>query len=244
MGTEDLPIGRDPKPKSKFEGVRLLKDIKPIEIELGEPPEEDEEAEYDEEKEPIWIDFEAGPDPEDDAAKHSGPNTYLISPITEKDLFSDKNINCTAVLGIGQDKESGKAVAFVSHQNPAYFLNEQGRKKFTNDLVSVMKELKDQSALNTIEVVILGGKYDSQNASAKDSTEYKESVVMLSELIRQVFGYDPIVAAPKLSEGGTDIQVATQERKVWIMQDGEPDSSASPYLAHQLEEVASTWQRD
>ena len=231
-----------PQPKSQFEMVHLLEGIKPIEVQFGEPPEEDEETEYKENEEPVWIDFEAGPDPEDDTVRHDGPNTYLISPITERDMFSDKNIDCTAVLGIGRDDESGKAISFISHQNPAYFLSEQGKEKFMNDLVHTMQELKDQSTPHTIEVVILGGKYDSKNASAKNSTEYKESVTMLRELIRKVFGYDPLVlVGPKLSEGGTDIHVMTQERKIWVVQDGQPALSMSSYPAQNLEEVSKMW---
>lgn len=95
-----------PDGKNIFEAVRLREDITPIERQAGEAPEE-----IGEDEEVLWVDFEAGPNP-DGNERHDGIHTYLISPVTERRLFSDKNMNCTAVLGMGRDEESGNEIAF------------------------------------------------------------------------------------------------------------------------------------
>ncbi|MCX6717290.1 MAG: hypothetical protein NTU76_01265 [Candidatus Taylorbacteria bacterium] len=70
----------------------------------------------------LWIDFDYGEDKEK-GIKSAGPETYVISPITEQNLFSDKYMNCTGTVGIGRDKISGKEISFISHQDPDYFIN-------------------------------------------------------------------------------------------------------------------------
>ncbi|MEX0918332.1 MAG: hypothetical protein WDZ93_04215 [Candidatus Paceibacterota bacterium] len=221
---------------SAFESVQLREDITPIERQLGEFPEDEDEL--------LWIDFEAGPEFEDDGTKHDGPNTYLISPITEQKLFSDKNINCTAVLGIGRSRETGKEVAFISHQNPEYFLKggPEATKKFTNDLTDTLKELQQRSEQKTVEVVILGGNYEPSDISAKKSREYTESIEVLGDIVRHTLGYDPsVLTGPNLRDGGTDINVDTQTRKIWITRDDQPTGSEASYLARQVAEAERKW---
>jgi len=223
--------------KATFESVRLREDIAPIERENGEPQEDDE-------SEPLWIDFDAGPPLEDDGTKHDGPNTYLISPISERDLFSDKNINCTAVLAIGRGKITGKEIAVISHQNPEYFVDGEPEKteRFTTDLKARLNDLKQQSEEATVEVILLGGNYDPKDPGSEKSVQYRKSIDLLAKVVQETLGFDPnVLTGPNLRPGGTDIHVATQARKIFIERAEQPPASEEAYPARMLAEEASKW---
>jgi len=44
----------------------------------------------------------------DNGFKHGGVGSYLISPISERDWTSDHYFDCTGVVAIGKDKNTGK----------------------------------------------------------------------------------------------------------------------------------------
>ncbi len=172
----------------------------------------------DKEGESMWIDFQSGDDAE--GIKSAGMETYVISPVTEKNLFSDKYLNCTGVVGIGKDKLSGKEVAFISHQDPEYFVHKgpEYSEKFKNDLKETLNELVARSESGTVEVVIFGGKIDPDNSESKKSVEYVKSIDILNGIIRDSVGRSPaIVSGPIQTEGAVDVTVLTQERKISIV---------------------------
>jgi hypothetical protein len=51
--------------------------------------------------------------------------SYVISPINYKDKISSSYKDCTGVAISGVEKETGKNISFLSHQDPQYFLSEK-----------------------------------------------------------------------------------------------------------------------
>ena len=184
-------------------------DIPRIQVQTESPEDEPENV--------MWIDFQSGDDAE--GVKSAGVETYVISPITEQDLFSDKYLNCTGVVGIGRDKASGKEIAFISHQDPKYFINKgpEFTGKFVNDLKSTLNELIARSVKDTVEVVIFGGKIDPAKPESKVTIEYQKSKDILNSTAREVIGKDPtVINEPSSTEGAIDVTVITQKRKILI----------------------------
>ncbi len=163
------------------EKAELRGDIAPIKVELIDLSSGSEELEaYRDSREELnegvttWVDFD-GFDPEKYTAegfKHGGPESYLVSPVAERDWFSDHYINCTAVVGVGRDAQSGKEISFLSHQDPRYFVrgDDEQKGKFSQDLAETLKELKARSEEGTVEVSLLGGSY---NPSLIKHEEYR-----------------------------------------------------------------------
>lgn len=145
--------------------------------------------------------------------------TYVISPITEQSLFSDKYLNCTGMVGIGRDKVSGKEIAFISHQDPDYFFHKGSKEteKFSNDLKLTVCQLIDRSEEGTVEVILFGGNDETEDPGSKKSKDYKESIEMLTEIVQSSTGLTPTVLFGANHEGGAvDVTVLTQERKVLV----------------------------
>lgn len=184
-------------------------DFPPIEIQWGSLEDEREDT--------LWIDFLSGDDAE--GIKSAGEETYVISPITEQNLFSDKYLNCTGAVGIGRSKASGKEIAFISHQDPKYFIDKgpEYSEKFRKDLEETLRALMDQSETGSVEVVIFGGNIDPANAESEKTIEYRKSVDILNSIIRDVTGRDPaVMSEPNPDKGAIDVTVTTQTRKISI----------------------------
>lgn len=169
-------------------------------------------------EDPLWLDFQSGDDAE--GIKSAGEETYVISPVTEQNLFSDKYLNCTGVVGIGRDKASGKEIAFISHQDPEYFLNKgpEFTERFESDLKTTLSELLILSEDNTVEVVVFGGNIDSTDPASKKTVDYAQSLGVLNSVIRNVIGREPtVIKEPNNGRGAVDITVLTQTRKIAIV---------------------------
>ncbi|MFH1608539.1 MAG: hypothetical protein ABH951_00775, partial [Patescibacteria group bacterium] len=68
--------------------------------------------------------------------QNAGKETYVISSIDNKNKYSLEYYDCTGVVAIGVDKETGENVSFLSHQNPAFFVeNKNERKNFREDFI-------------------------------------------------------------------------------------------------------------
>lgn len=204
METEQNLIQNQP------EGLRLRADIPQIQLILESPEDDSEDS--------LWVDFDFGEDHEN-GIKGAGFNSYVISPITEQNLFSDKYLNCTGTIGIGRDKISGKEISFLSHQDPEFFVNkgQEETDNFKNSLKSTLDELVSRSEDGTIEVVLFGGNIDIDDPTSKKSSDYIKSIEILNEIIHDTIGCDPVVLeGPNHSLGAIDVRVFTKERKVLI----------------------------
>jgi len=107
----------------------------------------------------------------DDAKKegfyNSGRGTYVISSIDNENKFSEKYFDCTAIYATGIDINTGESISFLSHQNPEQFLkNDNILSNLKEDLTKSLNELIGRCKPGSIDVVILGGNRDDQNADS------------------------------------------------------------------------------
>ena len=116
-------------------------------------------------------------------------------------------------------KPSGKNIAFISHQDPEFIVNKSREETdiFKTDLKATLKELLARSETGTVEVVIFGGNDDPSDYASKKSTDYRRSVELLNEIIRDGLGHDPaVLVGPNHGGGSRDVTVITKNRKIYI----------------------------
>jgi len=130
----------------------------------------------------------------------AGKYTYLISKIDDRDKFTDHLINCTSIIATGKETHSNKNISFVSHQNPKFFLGKE-KNNFENDLTERLLELKERSEKETIDIVIVSGKY-TNHRNYKE--QYKKSVEFITLVVEKVFDFEPVVVGGPKTKGLKD----------------------------------------
>jgi len=235
------------------EQAPLRADIMPADVHIMDWSEENEELEAirEEIKDDINnIDFKNGyfDALEKEGFKHSGPGSYLISPIKEGNWSSDNYCDCTAVVAIGRDAETGKEISFLTHQDPAYFVDGGAEKteKFSQELSASLKELEARSEKGTIEVLLLGGNYNINAEGKKGDYQhrhYKESIKKLEQIVQDSLGFNPkVLAGPNNNVGSeTIVTVETQKRKVWIERNKQRVEFDESFQASKLDDEEKKW---
>lgn len=194
-----------------------------------------------------WVDFDGGDldKLKEYGFKHSGAESYLISPVSEQDLFSDHYFNCTAVVAIGRDSATGNEISFLSHQDPRYFIDgdDKEKEKFSMALADSLKELKLRSQEETVEVFLAGGNFNIIDKGSDRNRQYMQSIDKLKQIIQEAVGFDPeVLCGPNSSMGSeTIITVETQKRKIWIERDKQSPEFDESFQANDLAETEKKW---
>jgi hypothetical protein len=184
---------------------------------------------------------------EKEGFKHNGMESYLISPVDERDWFSDQYANCTAMIAIGRDEKTGKEISFLSHQDPRYFVDgdDEGMEKFASDMIASLQELRDRSEQDTVEVSLAGGNFDTTFPESENYHHdyYQKSIKKLRQLVQESLGFDPkVLTGPNNHVGSeTIIAVDTQNRTVWIERPEQPAEFDKPYQANELDQALLSW---
>lgn len=131
--------------------------------------------------------------------KHCGFNSYTISGIDASFKCSEGFYRCTGIVVVGLDKETGKNISFMTHQDPKKILYESND-QFDKDLSDRLKDLLTRSEKGTVDAVIFGGNVSSY-IGVEDSTaniNYRDSIKKLSCILRERLGFNPlIITGPK-----------------------------------------------
>lgn len=249
-----IPIGTSPEVKKIIqERVRLREDITPISLQLEDYGTENEELEHlrgQIEDDVNNVDLENGNlgALEKNGFRHSGAGSYLISPIGEGIWHSDRYFNCTGVVAIGRDKNTDREISFLSHQDPRYFIDGGTNKieKFSQELRNSLEELKARSQKDTIEVLLLGGNYNTTAAETEGGYQhrhYKQSIEKLRQIVQETLEFDPkVLTGPNNNVGSeTAVLVETQKRKVWIERSKQPPEFNHSFQANMLDETEKIW---
>jgi hypothetical protein len=196
---------------------------------------------------------------------NTGPKTYVISPIDTKDKYSADFLDCTGVVAVGIDKKTGKNISFMSHQNPDFFLNDEEKQiKFRKDLIQKLKELKEQSLPDTIDVAIVGGNEDNTPKKIPDEnfrlgiddetkflkdkySNYKESITILNNSIAKVLEFSPVVLTGLNSSTSTesgannalDIYLDNKNRRLYMVRARQESKYNESFLAKDVDEHIS-----
>ena len=197
-----------------------------------------------------WVDFDGGDFDElaENGFKQDGIESYLISPISERDWFSDHYFSCTAVIGMGRDAKTGQELSFLSHQDPNYFVDggPQKAEKFKRALARTLKELKARSEEGSVDVSLLGGNFSAEAEEGDyKHHQYLQSIAKLREIVQESLEFDPqVLAGPNNNLGSeTAITVETAKRKVWLERSRQAPEFDQPFMANQLEEQAKKWRQ-
>jgi hypothetical protein len=167
--------------------------------------------------------------------RNAGEKTYVISESNDKDKYSKRYCNCTGIIAVGEEKESDKQISFMVHQDPWSFLKSDKR-KFIYDLKKAIKEIKNETKENSIDVVVFGG-------CAGDKDEYKESIRFVSNILTKEFNFDPtIMTGPRKSDTRqTKVYFDTQNRRLYILRSPLDSKYNESYMPHELEEKSKDW---
>ncbi len=151
---------------------------------------------------------------------HAGLETYIISTIDDFNKFSEGFFDCTGLVVAGIDKETGKNISFLTHQDPKRFLSIT-KDKFIEHLKQRLIEIKNRCQPGTIDAVIVGGNYLTGFLNSFRQN-YLDSIKLLSLETQQILGFEPVVInGPKLirnNSGDADnIYYDNQNRRLYFM---------------------------
>jgi hypothetical protein len=194
--------------------------------------------------------------------KNAEDLSYVISPIDDKDKISKAFRNCTGVAISGTDKETGKNISFLSHQDPGYFLPSKflpihpHSDRFAKDIGQQIAALKDRCIPGTIDAVIFGGNYATEedepwnkNQSNKEFREkHIRSIDLLASEISEILGFEPVViTGPKtnLYDGSEDdVYYDNKNRRLYIVRPNVGNSAAESYLPKDIKKQEEKWAKD
>jgi hypothetical protein len=166
------------------------------------------------------IDYDGIPD---DLEKRNflngGWNTYVLSIVDNSNKFSEGFCDCTGIVIAGIDKETGKNISFLSHQDPKAFLFNK-KDDFINHLKQRLIEIKDRCVAGTTDAVVVGGNY--LNGTDRKGFHYKQkylnSVKLLSLEIKNVLGFEPVIInGPKTIIGQDDLYYDNENRRLYFV---------------------------
>lgn len=144
---------------------------------------------------------------------NGGFKTYVISRIDSKNKYTTGLYDCTSLIISGVDKESGKNISVLSHQDPDQILYRDSIKKtFIRDLQNTIKEIKEKSKEGSIDSVIVGGNFLNKNK------EFIESIKLISDEIKKELKFEPtITTGPKQWSGASNVYFDNKNRRVYLM---------------------------
>lgn len=143
---------------------------------------------------------------------NAGYQTYTISPSDSNDKFSEDLFDCTGMIVVGIDKDTGEQISFASHQDPKKILG-QVRGQFIKDLRLRLEEMQARCLPGSIDAVIVGGIYRKYLPSYPKTVagnqyridyqqNYLDSIQLLSEETRSILGFEPtVIDGPKTHYG-------------------------------------------
>jgi hypothetical protein len=180
------------------------------------------------------VDYSGDPEKlEGKGYKNAGRETYVISIIDEKPKFTENLCNCTGMVAVGKSIETGRDISFLTHQDPAQFLKAK-KEQFVNDLKGKLNELKKKCVEGTVDVVLVGGNIDY---------DYDESIDFLNALVKETFGFSPVVAVGPKEWKGDDAYFDTSKRRLLVMRPSEPHLFNASFNAGKMEGLKEKWKK-
>lgn len=152
---------------------------------------------------------------------HAGSTTYVMSTIDSFQKFSRDFIRCTGLVVAGVEKETGRKISFLTHQDPARFLSDL-KYKFTADLEKRLEEMKKRCIPGTIDAVIVGGRYIHDGGDESDAVvveDYPASLEFLGQEVKKVLGFEPVVInGPKtVPEKVDSVYYNTENNRLYLI---------------------------
>lgn len=175
----------------------------------------------------VVVDFYASEDDKRQRQqKSAGTQTYVISPVTTKDIVSSEHLNCTGSVFVGRG-ESGRQLAFVTHQDPTEVLYEN-RSRFAEDFARSLDEFLGSIERDTVAYGFFGGNYfhamtGGTGSKSSQATLYSEhyvsSITLLADMAHKHIPWlEPVaVVGPNLRPSPVHFRFRTQKRKLEVV---------------------------
>lgn len=135
---------------------------------------------------------------------------YTISPIDDKNKFTDGLANCTSLVVVGNERDTGRNISFQTHQS-----DPPAENMFYKELARILDEIKSRSSEGTVSVVITGG----SAAHPVREKAYKVTTSLIAKTVREKIGIEPHFAVePKVDAKNDELVYCdTQNRKIFII---------------------------
>jgi hypothetical protein len=150
---------------------------------------------------------------------NAGEATYVISTIDEANKYSRDYFDCTGLVVTGIDKETGRNISFLTHQDPKKFLKKK-KEEFVADLNRRLEEMRSRCVSGTIDAVIVGGNYDEDESEKKISfaKNYLDSISLLTDEVKKSLGFEPIIInGPKTTLNQDDVFCDNEHRRLYFL---------------------------
>jgi hypothetical protein len=142
---------------------------------------------------------------------NGGFGTYVISDVNSKDKCTTGLFDCTSLLIVGEDSETGKNISIPSHQNPKKIFKPEVFDLFKKHLSESLQRIFEKSKRGSIDAVIVGGN------TLKKYKDFIRSVKLIDEICQNTLHLEPVVATgPKEDKGWTNAYFENEKRRLYI----------------------------
>lgn len=174
------------------------------------------------------------------ASNENGRGVYIISPVNYDNKTSFGFKDCTGVAAIGIERDTGKPISILSHQDPEAAVS----RTFLKDLESTLQELSDRCDPGTIDIKLFGGNIDVGNDTGRQSEIYRNyinSIHALASCAKSVLGIVPTVVGgpkfPRYGEWDDYVHFDTKNARLEVHRNNHKDETMIEFSADDVEEA-------
>lgn len=150
-----------------------------------------------------------------------GPSTFVISELNSKNKYTTGLCDCTSIIVSGVDKETGRNISILTHEDSQRLFKEPITEFFIKNLSKRIQEILERSKIRSIDAIILGGntfKGNTMVGYTKDYYDnYKKSIELITQIIREKLNFEPTVTTgPKEDRGSTNVYFDNDKRRAYL----------------------------
>ncbi len=170
----------------------------------------------------------------------------VISHINIKNKFSKWYYDCTGIVAIGRDKETGENISFLTHQNPMYLEGGAPKESFSHAVTTALEALREKSVQWSIDIVILWGlgyltSSEDKNLAERNFRRYTKVIEWLNDIIFNVMKFYPVAVCSPLvfpsNNGSKDIFIDTQKRQIHFWKPTRKGNCNVSYITDKVNEA-------
>lgn len=179
-------------------------------------------------------------------AMRESTHSCTISHIDNMNKWSREYRNCTAVVAVGKSRKTGGNISFLTHQDPAFFLQDKpynwGKiwrsEHFASKLQDTVGRLLDASVPWSVDIVIVWW----QSTWTGNFDEYIESILTLDDIIGGVTGeHTTVISGPTLNQKVWDNDKAfyldTARRRLYLYRQFHQSETLMHFTSEKVREV-------